>query len=268
MPFDKATVEKERIKMFNRKTFSILAATVLVGGLIGSANAAIVLEDSQAWDDDATSNAYPSTLLSGYDASAASKLVVTVSDEFGFGDSLISGVEFGGVAFELDSDATGANSIQQVYIFYLDATDVGGTFGTGDLVVTGSGSNDFAASFLALSGTADDFSDANVATSQSVTVDVASDGSFVVAAHANNNSGATAQSPLTPLLNGPAGSAGGGSGYAVVDEGLSQTFSFTGGSSRPVTTAMVFEPFVVPEPASLATGLFGMTLIIARRRKA
>ena len=253
----------------NGKMAVAALAVALMVGWTASTEAAIVVEFDTAINDGGAGVGLPLTALSSYDASTASKLVVTISNEDGFGDSPPTGVSFGGTDFDLAVFDT--NSIQQVSIYYLDASAVGGTFGTGDLVIQGSGSDDFAGAFLALSGTADGLADWNSSQAASVTIDTTVDGSIVIAAIANNNAGATAQSPLTSVLDSDAGSAGGGAGYAITDPAVSGgTYSFTGSSSRPVTAAVVFEPasVEVPEPASLATGLFGLTLIAARRRKA
>jgi len=240
----------------NWKALSVLAVALLVGALVGSADAAVVtVLDDQTINDGGSNVVLPFTGLASYDASAASKLVVTISSEDGFGDHLPTGVSFDGDAMTLA--VTDNNSIQHAWMYYLDAVAAGGSFGTGDLVVEGSSDDDFTGALLALSGTMDGVADTNSASGQSVTIDTTLDGSIVVAAHVNNGSGATAQSPLTSILDSDAGSAGGGAGYAITDPAVTGgSYSFTGSTSRPLTVAAVFEPSaedegVIPEPTTL-----------------
>lgn len=240
------------------KIFLPLAIAGLSLGTASVANAAISLVNSGT----STGGSLPLTLLSGYDASTSSKIVVTISGEDGFGDSLPTGVSFGSDAFTLA--ITAENSIQQAWIYYLDASTAGGTFGTEDLVIDGSGTDDFLASYMFLSGTADGVGATNSASSQTISLTTTANDSFVVAAHANNGNSATAQSPLTVLADGDAGSAGGGSGYATVATAGTGSYSFTGGSSRPVTVAAEFT--VVPEPSAALLGAIGSLLLLRRRR--
>jgi hypothetical protein len=62
------------------------------------------------------------------------------------------------------------DAIQQTKIYYLDASNplVGGNFGTGDLVVNGTGTSNYGVSWLFLSGTADGVGPTNPSTSVSV----------------------------------------------------------------------------------------------------
>lgn len=214
-----------------------------------------------------TSGSYPKTALSSFDASSASKIVFTMSTEVGFGDTAFSSVTFGGNALVPAIAAVNStNSIQQTSIYYLDASSVsGGSFGTGDLVINGSGSNDFGVSWIFLSGTADGVGPTNSATnSLTVSLTTTLDNSFVVASHASNGSSGTAQSPLTALLDGDVGSAGGGSGYATITTAGSGSYSFAGSTSRPVTVVAAFAP--IPEPATALLGSLGALLLLRRRR--
>jgi hypothetical protein len=245
------------------KTKIILAFTsTLISAPLANAAISLLSGGSGAFSEAPTAVTYPYTALSSFDASTASKVVFTLSDELGSGDTLPTSITFGGVAMTL---AVGNNnSIQHARIYYLDASSVGGgTFGTGDLVVTGTGSNDFAGSWLFLAGTADGVGPTNSSLTQSVSLTTVTDGSWVVASHANNGTSGTAQSPLTVLLDGDAGSAGGGSGYAEIATGAAGTYSFTGSTSRPVTMAAAFQ--AVPEPSTTALlGLGGLALIMRR----
>ncbi|MCH7228908.1 hypothetical protein [Haloferula sp. A504] len=239
-----------------------IAAISLASISVASAAISILGGSGSGTFDASSGSSLPATMLSSFDASSASKVVVTISGEDGFGDSLPTGVSFNGDSFTLA--VTDTNAIQQTWIYYLDASDAGGTFGTGNLVIDGSGSDDFAASWLFLSGTADGVGATNSAQSQTVSLTTTANDSFVVASHANNGSSGTAQSPLTVLLDGPAGSAGGGSGYATIATAGAGTYEFTGGSSRPVTVAAEFT--VIPEPSIALLGGLGVLGLLRRRR--
>jgi hypothetical protein len=264
MPFDKATLEKERIKMFNRKTFSILAATVLVGGLIGSANAAIVLEDSggYAFVGTASSHTITPANLGGFNANGTDKLVVTVTGErAGTSNNTVSGITYGGVSLTKAVAAESTSPARKMSIWYLDNVSV-----TGNIVVSYVQSQSgIGISAVALNGTVDGVADTALPT-ESITTTI--DGEFVIAAAIANGGAISASSPLSPLLSsadGSTGSSTGAAGYYVVPTAGDFTPAFAGDEAY---VAAAFEPFVVPEPASLATGLLGLTLIIARRRKA
>jgi hypothetical protein len=221
-------------------TLSLILAII---GAASSANAAIVpLVGGAGSFASPTAVDYPVTPLSGFDASGASKIVFTLSDEDGFGDGDVSGVTFGDDAMDLAVSANNSN-LQQARVYYLDASSVdGGSFGVGDLVINGEGSNDLGGSWLFLSGTVDGVGPTNSSLTQSVNLTTLVDNSFVVAAHANNGNSGTAQSPLTPLLDGDVGSAGGGSGYATIATAGAGDYSFTGSTARPITVAAAFEP--------------------------
>ncbi|MCH7228907.1 sialate O-acetylesterase [Haloferula sp. A504] len=219
--------------MNSARTLAVLTLLLTSGGL----PAQISRENSDSFPG--LSGSYPLTGLVGFDATGATKLVATISDEDGFGDSLPTGLTFDSVP--MTPVITANNGIQHTWIYYLDASAVpGGAFGVGDLVVLGSGSNDLAGSLFAFSGTADGAGASASSPTQSVDLTTTADGSVVVAAHANNGGGATAQAPLTPLLDGDAGSAGGGSGHAIVGPAGTGAYSFTGSNSRPVTIAAEF----------------------------
>ncbi len=217
---------------------------------------------------------YDYTALSSFDASAASKLVVTVSDELGSGDDAITGITFGGVSLNPIVSATNPGGFQNVYMYYLDASSVsGGVFGTGDLVITGpNGSgedNDFGGSYFFLNGTADGFAATAVddnATSVSLTTTAAN--SWVIAAYADNSGNATADAPMTQVLGGlDVGSAGGASGYQEIATIGTNNFSFShvGGLSRPVTIAAEFT--AIPEPSTALLGALGGLCLLHRRRR-
>ncbi|MFK7851640.1 MAG: hypothetical protein AB8D78_11745 [Akkermansiaceae bacterium] len=250
-----------------QKKFITLAAFSLFCSTSISNAAISVLPGSGTGSATFNSN-YPQTVLSSFDASNASKIVFTVSTEFGFNDDPLTSITFGGDSFT--PGVNGTNSIQNTTIYYLDATTAGGTFGTGDLVVNGTGRNDYGVSWMFLSGTADGVGPINSSTTQSVNLTTLVDGSFVVASHANNGNSGAAQSPLTALLNADVGSAGGGSGYATVVTAGSGNYSFTGSNSRPATVAAAFEAAipaaVIPEPSVALLGSLSVLALLRRRR--
>jgi hypothetical protein len=225
-------------------------ATAILGVTRTSAHAAVI-----AVDDFATgflrqgSYTITPTDLPGFDPSGSDKLIVTTSGEkpghFG-GKGYVTSMTYDGVS--LTEAVQYNNSIQVTSVFYLD--DPGAV---GDLVVNiDSGLNGVGVSLLAISGTASGVALTNSNTGQSTTLTTVLADTFVVASHANNGSGATAQSPLTPLLDAEVGSAGGGSGYAYIASPGLVTLSFTGSTTRPVTVAAAFEPdIIIPEPTTL-----------------
>jgi hypothetical protein len=257
-------------KTITKTTLSLAAAMGCLGLAATSANAAISIlgGGTGSFATGATAVPYDHTALSSFDASGASKIVFTLSDERGAGDGVVSGVTFGGDAMTLAISGLNSN-LQDARIYYLDASSVGGgSFGTGDLVVTGPGANDMGGSWIFLSGTADGVGPTNSALAQSVGLTTTVDGSFVVASHANNGASGLAGGDLTTaLLNADVGSAGGGSGYATIATAGAGTYSFTGSTSRPVTVAAAFEMAPIPEPTTTALlGLGGLALLRRRRK--
>ncbi len=248
--------------MISKKFIPLAVVSVLCSASIS--NAAISVLSGSGTGSTTFASAYPHTALASFDASSASKIVFTVSTEFGFSDDPLTSVTFDGVAFT--SAVNGSNSIQNTTIYYLDATTAGGSFGTGNLVINGTGDNDYGVSWMFLSGTADGVGATNSATSNSVGLTTTADNSLVVASHANNGSSGAAQSPLTPLLNADVGSAGGGSGYAIVATAGAGTYSITGSTSRPVTVIAEFTAEPIPEPSVALLGGLGSLLLLRRRR--
>jgi len=224
-----------------RKTLTAVMVMVAIGLAAGAADAATV-----AVDDFATGflrqGSYTITPadLPGFDPSGSNKLIVTTSGEkpghYG-GQGYVTSMTYNGAS--LTEAVQDNNSIQVTSVFYLD-----GPGAAGDLVVNiDSGLNGIGVSLLAVSGTAPGVAMTNSNTGQSTTLTTVLADTFVVASHANNGSGATAQSPLTPAY--------------IASPGL-VTLSFTGSTNRPVTAAAGFapQPVVIPEPMTmLAVGL-------------
>ena len=254
----------------NKYKSTLLTASVaalLMSASASSAAITILPGGSGSLNDAGTTDLYPSTIVSSFDASSASKIAVTISSEVGFGDTAQTGVSFGTNSDAFDLAISANDGITFAYIYYLDASSAtGGSFGTGDIVINGASgdSNDFAVSWLFLSGTADGIGASNSALNQTVSLTTTAADSFVVAAHTNNGSSGAAQSPLTALLNGDAGSAGGGSGYATIASPSTADYSFTGSTSRPVTLAVEFT--AIPEPSAALLGAIGFLVLLRRRR--
>lgn len=187
--------------------------------------------------------------MTSYDAWDASKLVGTISGENGFRDSIPTGVAFGGNTFGLAVSAAK------------------GSFGTSNVVIADSGSDDSAGSLIYFSNTKDGVGVTNSTQAQGVTIGTILNDSIVIAAHANNGNGSTAQDPLTSVLYSEAGSAGGSADYAITDPAVTGgTYSFSGSTSQPLTVAAIFKP--IPEPVVLTlVGLGGLIISFGRGRR-
>lgn len=174
--------------------------------------------------------------LPEFDPVGSGKLVVTLSAEGSGGTRTVSSVSYSGVELSEAIQQNHSTGSQTTAIYYLDKPT-----SVGDLVITFSGNTNGAGiSLIALSNVANGVSVSNGSDGLSVNLTTTAANSFVVVSHANNGSGAAAQSPLTPLYGGPVGSAGGGAGYQlVVSPGL-VTSTFTGSTARPVTVAAAF----------------------------
>ncbi len=230
-------------KKTNVRSYAFMASQALILFVCSaSLKADITVENTNVF---VRSASYPIAVVTNFNPGSATKLVATVSTEDGFGDTLHDGITYDSVDMTLAITAN--NDIQNTWIYYLDASDMpGGTFPVGELVINGSGDNDLGGSLIALAGADAGVAATNAATAASVTLTTEVDGACVVAAHANNDSGATAQPPLTPLLDAEVGSCGGGSGFAIIESAGLVTNNFLS-TSRPVTVAAAFVP--IPPPA-------------------
>jgi hypothetical protein len=243
-----------------RKTAMTLTIAA-IGLMTGPAWSAIVVEDKDsAYADDPT--------FASFDTTGADKIVVALTDE-AFRENYATAVTFDGVGLTEVAGARNHNGQAQItQIWYVDWNGSAAT--TGDLVITGLNAA-YGASIVALSGTvAGGPVNSGIADATSISFDPTSDGAFVMATFSQNGDNANigTNAPLTELGVFPTnnGGASGASGYGIFDSS-SQNFSFDAQNSRPAISIASFAA-EIPEPASLATGLLGLTLIIARRRKA
>ena len=193
---------------------STLAAAAVATYLVTStsAHAALIsVDETVAYNQTTggTSFTLDPTDLSGFDPSGSDKLVVTLSNEKqGGGTASITGVTYDGAPLAEAIQLFSSVSNQLTGIFFLDNPN-----SQGDLVINySSNMNGLGASALALSGTEPGIAVAEGDDGQSTSLTTLVDDTFVVASHVNNGNSGTAQPPLTPLLDAPVGSAGGGSG--------------------------------------------------------
>jgi hypothetical protein len=180
--------------------------------------------------------------LPSFDPMGSDKLVVTIS----FEGSSIGSVSYAGKPMIRAIQQAHSGGGRVTGIYYLDYPQ-----STGNLVVSMSGgtANGVGISLLALSDVAPGVGPTVGGDGQSLSLTTTETNMFVVASHVNNGSGATAQSPLTPLFNGPVGSAGGGSGYQRVATASAITPTFTGSTSSPVSAAAAFHPVSALNPS-------------------
>ncbi len=254
-------------------TKSFTAVVCLAGLLALSAApacaAVITVDDTAAYNQTSGGTIFTldSTDLTGFDPSGSDKLVVTISNEKqGGGTASITGVTYDGFVLTEAQQFFSSVSNQLTGIFFLDNPST-----SGDLTINfSSNMNGIGVSVLALSGTAPGVSVTNGNDGQSTSLTTLVDDSFVVASHVNNGNSGTAQPPLTPLLDAPVGSAGGGSGYQQVPVAGLVSPTFTGSTVRPVTVAAAFAPEetapIIPEPASASLFVLALGAFIRRRR--
>lgn len=127
-------------------------------------------------------------------------------------------------------------------IYYLDSPGA-----AGDLVVSFNGSsNGVVGSLLALSNTAAGKPAVTAEGGRAAQLTTPVKNAFLVVSHVSNDHSpsalATARDPLTPLFDGPVGSAAGGSGYMFVKSPGAVTPAFSGNEMEPVTVAVAFAP--------------------------
>jgi hypothetical protein len=143
---------------------------------------------------------------------------------------------------------------------------------SGNIVVTFDGGSQLGLAFAAL-GSSDGndvaVGSVNATAGTSIELDVPNDDSFVFVAGGGNGGSRNmaVQAPLTRLTIDRMNSMAADAGYQenVDSSGSPYTYSINTTASTPKMTAASF--YVVPEPASLATGLVGMLLIVGCRRR-
>ena len=170
--------------------------------------------------------------LDGFDPGGAEKLILAFASE---NAASVTSITYGGVS--MSPAVVANNGIQLTGIYYLDNPPA-----TGGLVVQfgGSNVNGVGGSLIAVSDVETGFAAVNSSTTQTVSLTTTASGSLVVASHANNGGNGSAQADLTALLDGPVGSAGGGTGCQIVESASAVTPNFTGSTSRPVSAAVEF----------------------------
>lgn len=189
------------------------------------------------------------TIATGYDASAADKLVVVLGGEHGFPGNTGGGfnsVTYGGVA--LTEAVQEESGVPALAIFYLDNPGV-----AGDIVVNQENHNGSLFTIYQLSGTAPGVGVTNKATSNTVSLNTSSDNSIVIAgilnAGAAGGNGApnmNAEAPLTEdtLTDLEAGSrwVSMSTGSATVASSGPNTYSFSnaGGTDLLAIAAVEF----------------------------
>ncbi len=204
-----------------------------------------------------------------YDATGATKLVVTASAE---GSGLAPGaVTFGSQNLVLAS--SGSNGAQSASVFFLD----GLLNPTGTITITyAADQGSFFLSAFGLIGAAGGFEAANgSATQNSGTLAGAGAGSLVVGSFASNRTGGADIAPsdgpngeiTTTVFSGDPGGSGGGehaSGYFTASMAGDTSIGFTGGGTRPTTAGVAF---AVPEPSAASLGLIASVLLLGRRSR-
>lgn len=209
------------------------ASSLIVACMFGSAKAVVTVDDTDTLVTTSGSSTYT---LSGFDATASDKLVVTISSEGNGSTKAITGVSYGGRLLHEAAQATHSTGSQTTGIYYLDAPTT-----AGDIVVNWSGGvNGTGIAAMALSDTAPGFALANGNDGTSVNLTTTIDNTFAVASFVANSGSTSAVAPLTEIYAADVGSAGGAAGYQNVPTAASTTFNFTGSSSRPVSVAAGF----------------------------
>lgn len=230
------------------RRFLALAAAAVVAVTCNFTFAAVIVDGT---DTLVTTSGSSSFTLSGFDASASDKLVLTVSSEGQGGTKTITGVTYAGMLLHEAVQATHTDGSQTTAIYYVDEPAT-----AGDIVVNWSGTvNGTGIAALALSGTAPGVALSNGSDGTSVALTTTVDDTFAVASFVANSGATGVAAPLTELYAADVGSAGGAAGYRNVPTAGATTFSFTGSSSRPVSVAAGFIEGVT-SLESLATQTF------------
>jgi hypothetical protein len=194
----------------------------------------VTVDDS---DTLVTTSGASSYTLSGFDATASDKLVVTISSEGSGGTKAITHVTYAGLLLHEAVQGTSSAGSQTTAIYYFDAPTT-----AGDIVVNWNGNvNGTGMAALALSGTDPGVAVSNSNNGLSVDLTTTVDNTLAVASFVANESSVTLSvAPLTELYVGNVGSADGGAGYQNVSTAGTNTFSFTSTGNRPMSVAAGF----------------------------
>lgn len=259
-----------------------LAAMLAVTVLVGASHAAIVVESTGVSTEeqgnyilDPETVTWSAASFGSFDLSAADKLVVTFSIRHsGTPASIaISNVTYNGQSMT-EAVGSGANDASESAIWYLDNP---GTL-TGNLVADMGRGYGAGATLWALSGTADGVGNTGSSAGNSTSLTTTGTNSLVIAHTTYFNGTSDIPDAQVPLTDGPGAFLEyDTSGTRLANHNIStgyQTVALSGTSVTPTfdigntTVAAEFTAdVVVPEPASLLSGLFGLTLIAARRRR-
>ncbi|MFU8847565.1 MAG: PEP-CTERM sorting domain-containing protein [Opitutales bacterium] len=268
---------------------SLAFASLAFASLV-SANATISIVNSAGGflgDNKAqVTTAHNGTEQINFDATGASKLVVTIASESGFSNRAVTGMtlSFNGEAMNLavlgNTRGVETNDAGGVAIFYLDNPFQGAaTFSVGITTTAGNPNGGFA-SIFGLAGTADGVGNTNAswvtqstAGEVSTTLTTSAQNSWVLGAVQNSgtNNGAGTPSVVSPLTlghNGFWGSQWGSAatGYqTVVEDGtaITPTFNTNAGANIQIIAA---EFQAIPEPSAALLACLGMLALIRRRR--
>ena len=273
----------------------VLAMTVYADGAITVVNE---VEGFLGSNKTQVTTAHNGATQVDYDSTGLDKLVVVIGTESGFNNQGVAsvGVKFNNVdmvlaisentIFDSNPPLPGDFDGGYIGIFYLDDPFQGTANFAVSITTTGGGPNGGHVSILGLTGSADGVGNTNAtwhtqtsAGNVDTSLTTSADNSVVIAGVENSghNSGTGTPNAVGPLIlsnNGFWGSQWGAaaSGYQAVPSSgtnLTPTFSTNAGGNIHVAAAEFLEAAepVVPEPASLAMGLAGLGLMVARRHR-
>ncbi len=262
--------QSPRLNLAKQHRTPLFLAALVLAGLVfitNWANAQITVLDKQQASIVNQSAAY--TMWTGYNASAASKLVIGVSTRNKNNNypGSISSVTYNGITMMQAvqySVSAAPGSRGKVGIFYLDNPGAAGDIVVNWAGATGSGC---VASLLALNGTATGVSVASSAGilaadntgSASVTLTTTSNNSLVFAQHLIQAASPlpTAPSPLTPISSKVGSGWSGAGGYRLVSTAGSVSPTFTTASAQDgATVAAAFAPGAVTPTVTVTVGTY------------
>lgn len=263
------------------KNLSFLAALALMA----SAHGAVILQDSYA---PAAPLGIPGGLSGGaigyevnlnttteFSAAGHGKLIMVMSGknedqggESDFAGAPVTSITYGGVSLNqaMFHDGGGSHRVS-VGIYYLDNVAADGTL---RIEFADANQTEFGFGLYAVDGLKTGVQDVAEGTSDSdAEVTLTTSSGFLVQEAARNNQSMTGGGGYTTLYSYSVQSYRGLSQYQVIDgTGPGDYFApINNTGSFKYIAGAAFEAEAVPEPASLAGGLFGLTLIAGRRRR-